>query len=537
MRSLPRLVVLVFSFVFCASLSCTKKKSTVGYGLDPAETLRINIVSEPPTLDWSKSTDTTSALIQYNIMDGLTGMDLNDPELKLTPALALSWDTKDAKTWTFKLRKDVTWSDGVAFTGQHVIDGWERILNPKTASEYAYQLYGVKNARAYNEGKLADFSQVGIKVNVEGDLVVELERPKAYFPYLLGHHSTYPIRKDLVAQYGDDAWTNPENLVSLGAYTLKTWDHDKAVVMERNPTYYGEPARIKYVLAYIIPELSTAINLFNAGQIDALNELPSHEITQLKTRPEYREQSVLGIYYYGFNTSKPPFDDPKVRKAVSMAIDREQIATLMAGGQTPITSWVPKGMMGYEPDVGIKPDIAKAQKMLDEAGFKDRSKFPRVTLGFNTQDSHQRIAENVQAQLKKNLGIDVELANEEWKTFLQTLKTDPPSIFRMGWLADYPDPDNFLNLMTSFSDNNHTRWGNEKFDSLIQKAVSITDKAERLSLYKEAQEILTEKDAPVVPIFTMVSQHLISNRVKNYPVNPMRQFKFDKVSFEEETLK
>lgn len=522
--------------VVLTSVSCTKKKSKVDYGLDVAETLRVNIVNEPPTLDWSKSTDTTSAQIQYNIMEGLTNLDLNDPELKVLPGLATSWETQDAKNWVFKLRKDVKWSDGVPFTGQHVIEGWERILRPETASEYAYQLYNVKNARAYNEGKLKDFSQVGVKVNEEGDLVVELEKPKAYFPYLLNHHSTYPLRADLVKKYGDN-WTDPENMVSLGPYKLKIWDHDKAVVLERNETYFGEPAKIKYILAYIIPELSTAINLFNAGRLDALNDLPTHEVAHLRQRPEYKERGILGIYYYGFNTEKPPFDNPKVRKAISLAIDRKQITDLLAGGERPITGWIPHGMMAHEPDVGIQPDVSKAQALLDEAGFKDRSQFPKVTIGFNTLDRHQRIAENVQAQLKKNLGIEVELANEEWKTFLQTLKTEPPAIFRMGWLADYPDPDNFMSLMTSYSDNNHTGWGNKKYDELVEKAVSLTDSAAREALYVEAQKILTEIDVPVVPIYTMVTQHLISDRVKNYPVNAMRQFEYDKVFFEEETLK
>jgi oligopeptide transport system substrate-binding protein len=278
------------------------------------------------------------------------------------------------------------------------------------------------------------------------------------------------------------------------------------------------------------------MNMFDSGRLDAVNDLPSTEIKVLSKRPDYYTKGVIGIYYYGFNTSKPPFDNPKVRKAVSMAVDRKQITDLMAGGEIPLTAWVPQGMMGHTPDVGIKPDVSQAQKLLDEAGYKDRSKFPKVTIGFPTNENHQRIAANVQAQLKQNLGIEVQLSNEEWKTYLQTVRVDAPQIFRLGWLADYPDPDNFMSLMTSYSSNNHTKWGSKKYDELVNKAVSLTDQAARSALYREAQQILTEAEVPVIPIYTMVTQQLISPRLKNYPVNSMKEYRFSKVSFEETKL-
>jgi oligopeptide transport system substrate-binding protein len=524
-RGGARTFVLVLALLLGA---CTKKLSTAEYGLDSAETLRINMITEPPSLDWSKSTDTTSALVMYNIMDGLTRIDTEDAQLKVVPALAESWSTKDARVWIFKLRKDVKWTDGRAFTAQQVLDGWERILNPETASEYAYQLYGIKNARAYNEGELKDFREVGVKITDAGELKVELERPKAYFPYLLSHHSMYPLRKDVVEKFGN-AWTEPEHLVSLGPYRLKVWDHDKALVLIRNEAYYGEPAKTKNILVYIIPETSTAMNLYNAGRIDALNDLPSSELSQLRKRPDYQERGVIGTYYYGFNTSKPPFDNPRVRRAVSMAIDRKQLTDLLAGGQIPLYGWIPNGMMGYDPEVGLRFDAAKARKLLEEAGYKDRSKLPMITIGYSTSDDNKRIAENVQAQLKTNLGLNIQLSNEEWKTYLQTLKANPPAIFRLGWLADYPDPDNFMSLITSYSENNHTHWGSKRYDELVERAVSLTDPAERAVLYKEGQKILTETEVPVMPLFTMVTQQLVAPRVENYPLNAMKEYRYDKV--------
>ncbi|NQZ02158.1 MAG: peptide ABC transporter substrate-binding protein [Bdellovibrionales bacterium] len=519
--SKKRLIGVVLTTAMALAVGCTKKKSNDNAGYDPKETLRLNLTTEPPSLDWSKSTDTTSAFIQYNFMEGLTEYNLDDPELSLRSALAMEWTAnKDASEWTFKLREGVKWTDGKPFTAQHVVDGWKRLLEPATASEYAYFLYSVDNAKAFNEGKIKDFSQVGVKAIDDQTLKVTLNQPKSYFPYLLTHHSTYPIRLDVVATHGD-TWTEPGKIVTLGAYKLKEWEHDNHIVLERNDDYYGEKAKTKYVYGYMIIENSTALNLYEKGKIDVLYTLPSREIGRLKAREDYSTMPSLGIYYYGFNTEKPPFNDPMVRKAVSMAIDRDQITTLLNGGEVPLTSWVPKGMFGYEQARGTGFDPSKAQKLLDEAGFKDRKKFPKITIGFNTNEDHQRIAENVQAQLKKTLGIQVELANEEWKTYLKSVQTNPANIFRLGWMADFPDPDNFMNLMMTESENNHTRWGNKEYDRLILEATKTTDKKKRAEMYSQAQSILVEKDVPVAPIYSMVSHYLINDRVKQFPLNSM----------------
>ncbi|MGE0763430.1 MAG: peptide ABC transporter substrate-binding protein [Bdellovibrionales bacterium] len=513
-------------------LGCTKREQKAEYGLPLKDTLRINVLQEPPSLDWSKSTDTTSSLIENNIMEGLVEYDLNDPELGLVPGLATEWrPSNNAQTWTFVIRKGVKWTDGVDFTGQHVIDGWERILNAATASEYAYFLFGVKNAQAYNQGKIKDFSQVGVKLTADGNLVVELEQPKSYFPYLMAHHSTFPLRKDVIAKHGD-RWTDPANIVTLGAYKLKIWEHDKALVLERNDLYHGEKAKTKYVLAYMINEMSTAINLFDSKKLDFQYSLPSRELRQLRQRKEYRESGILGIYYYGFNVRKPPFNDPRVRKAFAMGVDRKQVTEMLAGGQIPLSGWIPAGMFGYESDRGLKFNVEEANKLLDQAGYKDRSRFPKIKLGFNTNEDHQRVAENVQAQIKKNLGIDIEMANEEWKVYLATLRSNTPAIFRLGWLADYPDPDNFMNLMASYSENNHTGWKNKKYDDQVSKAVSITDKEKRRKVYSDAQKMLTEDEVPAWPIYSMVSQVLIDERVKGLKENAMNRYLFKTVSLQ-----
>lgn len=517
-------ILLILSAIVIAS-GCTKKNaSKLEYGLDLKETLRINLETEPPSLDWSKSTDTTSSLVEMNIMEGLVGYNLADRDLGSAPALATEWKPSDkARVWTFTIRKGVKWTDGVEFTGQHVIDGWERLLNPKTASEYAYFLFPVKGAREYNGGKLKDFSKVGVKLNDKGDLVVELEKPMGYFPMLLTHHSTYPIRKDVVEKHGDK-WTEPGNIVTLGAYKLKIWDHDRAMVLERNEDYYGEKAKIKNILGYMITEYSTALNLMESGKLDFQRSLPFKELPKYRSFPGYRQTPLISMYYYGFNTRKPPFNDLKVRKAFSMAVDRKQITDLLAAGHAPLTSWVPSGMFGYENDIGTKFDAEAAAKLLDEAGYKDRSKLPKIKLAFNTNENHQRIAENVQAQLKKHLGIDIQIENEEWKVYLKRLQNDTPNIYRMGWLGDYPDPATFMELMTSYSENNHTGWGSKKYDQLVAEGASTIDKEKRRQIYSEAQKILTENEVPVIPIYSTVGHLLLSERVENFPNNSIEHY-------------
>ena len=525
---------IVAVFTLCLSfffVSCFKKKKS-DWSLFPVEnTLRFNISAEPPTLDWNKATDTTSSLIVDNIMEGLLDYDFSEGQVGLKPALAVKWiSSQKGKKWTFTMRKGVKWNDGKIFTAQQVLDGWERLLNPQTASLYAYFLYPVKNARPYNEGKIKDFSKVGVSVNNKGQLIVELEKSKSYFPYFVSHTSTYPIRKDIIEKHGDQ-WTDPKNIVTLGAYNLTQWIHDKKIAFTKNLNYYNPFAEITNILIQIIPENRTALNLFETGRLDAIGGLPSRELPTLSKKKEYRSHPILATYYYGINVKQKPFDDLRVRKAFSMAINRKQITDLLKGGQTPLTGWVPKKLLAWDPSIGLRFQPEKAKQLLDSAGYQDRSTFPKVTISYNTNEDHKRIAEKVQAQLKKYLNIQVELSNEEWKTYLQSLKTGQQQIYRMGWVADYPDPDNFMTLMTSYSENNHTGWGDPLYDSLVEKAGSLENKKAREKLYKQAQQILTESAVAVIPIYSSRSHWLISDRMATFPLNVMGKVSFKYARF------
>ncbi len=511
--------------------SCKKKSSKGDFGFEKSETLRMRVIGEPPTLDWHKSTDSTSSFLTQNIMEGLVQFNYTGGEVGLSPSLATEWKPlKNAKVWEFKIRENVKWSDGQPFEPQHIIDGWERLLNPLTASQYAYFLYGIKNARMYNEGKLKDFNQVG--VSIKGNVVsVELEKAMQ-FPYLLTHASTFPVRKDIVNKFGDK-WTEPGNIVTLGPYNLTKWQHDKALVVERNPLFFDKPAKTKNIIFYVISETQTALNLFDAGKLDALRTLPAKDLPILRARKEFLEYPVLVTYYYGFNTQKAPTDNVLVRKALTHAIDRSQITKMLQGGQKPLTGWVPHGMFGHNGDVGLAFDPVRAKKYLKDAGYDDTNPLPKIELSFNTLEDHKRIAENVQAQLKENLGVTVEIKNEEWKVYLQTLRINPSHMYRMGWVADYPDPNNFFELLLSYSEQNHTGWENKKFDKLIEDAVELVDnKPKRLELYLRAHQILVNQDVPVFPVYTKVAHHLIANRIISFPTNVMEEYKLKNTSIQ-----
>lgn len=528
---LSALFIMTLSFL---SISCTKSADkTLKFGVKKSETIIVNLQTEPPSLDWHVGTDTTSHEVTMNIMDGLTEFDYNDPELKVKPALATNWTSdKSAKKWTFQLRQDVKWTDGIPFEAQHVVDAWERLLNPKTAAEYAYFLFNVKNAKAYNEGKIKDFSQVGVKVLDKHKIEVELDSPVSFFPSMLVHHSTFPIRKDVVEKHGSK-WTEPGNIVTLGAYTLKEWEHDEAILLERNETYWGEKAKTKYVLGRMISEQSSAINAFDAGEIDIVPELPSNDISILSKRDEFKTQNGLIVYYYGFNTKVKPFDNVDFRKAIVHAIDKNEVIAVLGKKEEPATSWIPKGMMGYMENIGLKFDIEKAKEHLAKAGYNDVAKVPRITITFNTNENHKKVAENIQAQLKRNLGLNVEILNEEWKVYLSKLKSKQGfSIFRMGWVADYPDPDNFLNLLTGYSANNHTGWRNKEYDSLIAKGLAELDQSKRKEYYSNAQKILLEEDVPTVPLYYSNRQYLVNKRIKNFHLNPLDHKVYRVVSVE-----
>ena len=484
--------------------------------------LNLALNTEPPSLDWHKSNDSTSARIILNIMGGLTTHLETKDVIEVKPSLAKKWSSEKNNTrWSFELITGCKWSDGVPLTPQHFVNAVERLLNPNTASVYAYFLFPLKGAQDYNSGKLKDFSKVGVKAE-KNKLIFDLRTPVSFFPHLMTHFSTFPIRKDIVKKHGS-SWTKAKNIVSLGSYNLAKWKHDESLILKENPnSCLGKPAT-PVVKFYIIPEATTGINLFKQKSLHAFEGLPSIDIPAYSKNPSYAKKTRLSIYYLGFNTTKAPFNNPKVRQAFAMAVNNKTIVKVLNGGQIPITGWLPPRVLGYTDKPYMSYNPKKAKQLLNEAGYSDVSKLPKITLGYNTNEDHKRVMEIVQAQVKKNLGVTLNIQNQEWKVYLNQLRKDPPHIYRLGWFGDYPDPDNFLNLFTSYSKNNYTKWKNEEFDKLIDKGLSISNSKERAKIYTEAQKLMLS-EAVGIPIMSGVNHALISKDIENYPFNSMGRF-------------
>ena len=462
-------------------------------------------------MDWSLATDHVSFNVIANLMVGLTEFDKN---LKPAPVIAKSWDILEGgRKIVFHLRDDVAWSDGKKVRAQDFEYSWKRLLNPKTASEYAYILFDIVNAEEFHEGKITDESLVGVKATDDTTLEVQLKHPTSYFLSITTFEVTYPQRQDIIEKLGSK-WTEPDHIVTNGPFLLSSWKHENEIQLRANPDFFlGKPA-VEQVEMVMINEKTTALGLYEQGQLDFLDNhsIPTLEKPRLAKAPGFRHVPQLRGYYYGFATDRKPFDDTRVRKAFSMAIDRSVFPKILHGGELPATSWIPPGMLAHNPKIGPLYNPPEARRLLREAGYPDGKDFPQVTLAYNTDEEHKIVAEAIQSMWKRNLGVLVRLENQEWKVYLKKLQSDPPHIFRLGWGADYPDPDNFMKLFTALSGNNNTRWKNSRYDHLLELAAREMNEQRRIRLYNEAQRILCEADAPIVPLFTTAETTVLNPR-------------------------
>lgn len=474
----------------------------------------LNNGSEPETLDPHLMTGVTEGRIAAALFEGLV---TQHPEtLAPTPGVAESWDVSaDGTVYTFHLR-ETTWSDGTPLTAQDFYDSWKRALTPETANQYGYMLYPIKNAEAHHKGELKDFGQVGLKVEDPQTLVVTLANPCPYFLDLVAFSTLLPVPIKVIQEHGDQ-WSRPENIVSNGAFVLKEWKQNQRIVVEKNPRYWDkEFVKLEKVTFLPHDDAETAYKLFLQDQCDWLTSIPLPKIDEVKRLPEYYVQPYLGSYFYRFNVTKPPFDDVRIRKAFSMAVDREVITRdLLKAGQLPATWFTPQ-MTGYEPPKGLKFDVQKARDLLAEAGFPDGDGLPMVELLYNTSESHKVVAEALVQQWKENLGITVAPRNTEWKVYLKEVDNLNFNLARAGWIGDYADPNTFLDMFVTGGGNNNTGWSNERYDELIALAGKETDRTKRFALLKEAETILVEQELPILPIYIYVNQGLLKEKVNGW---------------------
>ena len=520
-------VVAAAVFLCAACVSCAKRETPARKAAERGILLMGN-AADPASLDPALSTGLSEFKILSGLFEGLVGADART--LRPIPAAAKSWKiSSDGKKYTFYLDESAKWSDGSPVTAGDFVFAWKRVVNPKLGAEYASLMFPIKNARAINSGKLSDASLLGAKALSDYVLEVELEEPAPYFLSLLYHNVYFPVsQKSLekfnAAQTRDSLWTRPQNMVCNGAFTLDYWSINEKVSVRKNPFYRGAKSVYLNGVDFLpISNINTEDRAFRAGQLHITDSIAPSRIDAVKrdSPATLRSDDWLGVYYYMFNTRKPPFDDSRVRRAFAMSIDRRLIIdSFLKAGQKSAHSFVPDNCDGYVLDDSrkIKYDIAAAQKLLAEAGYPGGKGFPKVRLTYNTSEQHKPIAEAVQQMWKKNLGVEVELYNLSWPAYLAARREGDFEIARSSWVGDFAAPESFLQNFESANGLNHTGFSDAKYDALLRAAALSKERAQRFENLAAAEALMLES-APIVPLYFYSRVYRISPMVENWTSN------------------
>lgn len=493
-----------------------------GVQLADKQTLVRNNGAEVQSLDPHKIEGVPESNVNRDLFEGLVIGDLNGHPV---PGVAESWDNKDFKVWTFHIRKDAKWSDGSPVTAQDFVYSWQRLADPKTASPYAsYLQYGhVANVDEIIAGK-KPATDLGVKAIDDKTFEVTLSEPVPYFYKLLVHPSVSPVPKAAIEKYGEK-WTQPANIVTNGAYKLKDWVVNERIVLERNTNYWDNAKTVINQVTYLpISSEVTDVNRYRSGEIDmTYNNMPIELFQKLKKEipKEVHVDPYLCTYYYEINNQKAPFTDVRVRTALKLALDRDIIVNKVKNqGDLQAYSYTPPytdGMKLVEPEWfkwSQDKRNEEAKKLLAEAGYT-ADKPLTFNLLYNTSDLHKKLAIAVASIWKKNLGANVKLENQEWKTFLDSRHQGTFDVARAGWCADYNEPTSFLNTMLSDSSNNTAHYKSPAFDKIIGDTLQVTDEAKRAELYAQSEQQL-DKDSAIVPVYYYVNARLVKPWVGGY---------------------
>lgn len=487
--------------------------NTGGEKLAADQTLRINLSAEPPTFDPAQAQDSQANTVLKLMYEGLTRQDESG---QVIPAAAESWDV-DGTKYTFHLRKDATWSNGDPVTANDFVFAWERVLSPNTdpAAPYAYQLYYLKNAQEYNEGTITDFSQVGVKAVDDYTLEVELVAPTPYFLGLTSFYTFYPVHQSVK---DDPKWAvDQSKMIVNGAFTLTNWVKGQTIEVTKNENYWDKAnIKLNKITMSLVNSSATELASYQNNELDRAGapngEIPTDQIPILKDqlKDELDIKGIASTYYYEFNVTAKPFDNVNIRRAFSMAIDRQKIVdNVTLGGQVPAFGFVPPGIKGVNDeyrnehkDDYFAENLEEAKKLLEQ-GMQEEgyTKLPEITLTYNSSEAHKKIALAVADMWKTNLGVDVKTENQEWAVFIENRQNLNYQIARAGWSADYNDPMTFLDMWVTGGGNNDTGFSNEEYDKLIKEAKTSDDMAVRDKNFARAEEILIKDNQVLMPIY------------------------------------
>jgi oligopeptide transport system substrate-binding protein len=525
----PRLPAgLITALVFLALLpACAKRESAAAQGAR-TQTLLLGNAAEPADLDPQLAAVLNDQIITLALFEGLTW--LEEESTRPVPGAAARWESSpDGLTWTFHLRAGLKWSNGEPLTADDFVQSWRRSLNPAVAAENAWYLFALKNAEAFNGGKEKDAAKVGAAAPDAQTLVLTLERPTPYLPALVSLPAWFPVNPRVLAKFGgmekrSTAWTRPGNLVGNGAFTLKEWTPNSRIVVEKNPQYW-DAARTKLTSIVFFPIENPAVEEtnFRAGQLHATFTLPVSKVAAWRAQDaaKLRVDPMLQITYLRFNVTKPPFNDARVRRALSLAIDRDTIArTVLQASRPAAHAMTPPNTGGYTPRAQVGTDFARAKQLLAAAGFPDGRGFPAVELQALNNEIHPKLAEALQAAWQRELGIKIAIAPVEQKIWVQNQQTLNYTLTTSAWTADFPDPVTFLGLFTGDSTYNWTGWKSPQYDQLLATAATLADAGKRFEAFQQAEALLLE-EAPVAPVFFGAQTYLLDPTVKGWPPAPL----------------
>ena len=481
---------------------------------------------EPQTLDQAHTSINIEAFVLKDLYEGLT---IYDAAGKIVPGTAESWTVSDDGTvYTFKLRENAKWSDGSPVTADDFVFSFARVEDPKTAAGYANILYPIKNAEKANKGEVG-LDQLGLKAVDAKTLEITLERPTPFFLELLAHQTALPVSKASVEKNGAD-FVKPGVMVSNGAFKLTSHVPNDNLVVEKNPEYW-DVANVKLdkVIFYPIDDQAASVRRFEAKEMDLVYNFSADQIDRLKKSygEQVRVAPALANYYYTFDTRTEPYSDVRVRRALSMAVDRDFLAKeIYSGSQVPAYSMVPPGLAGYEPGTADFAGLSqldredKALELMKEAGYGEGGKPLKIEIRYNTNPNHERVATAIADMWKNTFGAEVSMVNLDVSSHYAYLQEGGAyNVARAGWVADYADAENFLALSISTNKTfNYAKYNNAEFDALMKKSYDEQDQAARAKLMHDAEVILM-KDQPVAPLLIQAELWLVSDRVKGWEDN------------------
>lgn len=540
---MKKLLVLLLALAMVFSLAaCGGGSGENGGGGDSEGDLSLTLclASEPATIDPALNSAVDGAIMLNHSFEGLIKwIDDGDGNAKLAPGMAESWDVSDDGTvYTFHLREDALWSDGEPVTAYDFEYSWKRLVEAETAADYSYMLDCVLNAPEIIYDGTMDAADLAAVALDEHTFEVTLHTAIPYFIEIAAFPATFPVRQDVIEEFGDQWTFDSATYISNGPYTMTEWSHNAYILMEKNEYYYDVDALVPETIKFALMDDDNAIlAAFNAGEIDyTTSGQPVDEIPTLLASGQLKINDYIGTYYVCFQTELAPFDDPLVRKAFSLAIDREYITSqITKGGQVPASGFVPAGVYDAEgpgsnfrdavdyydvSSAAYEANVEEARALMAEAGYPNGEGFPIVEYLYNTHDAHRAIGEALQDMWKTALGVTVTLDNQDWGVFLETRKNGDYQIARHGWIADYNDPISFMDMWITGGGNNDAQYANPEYDALIRTAKSSADANVRMKAMHDAEDILMG-EAVVAPIYFYTNPYMVKDDLKGWYYTPL----------------